>query len=171
MFQILTVVKLWKAFLPRKGLFCIQDSVSVGRWSTVVFQCGNAGLVWLSFHLVFLRLLACRYACIFTHLSYKSGNKSVGMFTVPLLTWLKSGRIRALTFHNLAKGSHESELLNITKNANSFWSLLWYTQWRLWSHNRNHKSWGMPLECFRLFLFTSSLKRMRELWSTKLRDV
>lgn len=34
---------------------------------------------------VFLRLLACRCVCIFTHLNYTSGNKSVGMFTVPVL--------------------------------------------------------------------------------------
>lgn len=38
-----------------------------------------------SFHPVFLRLLTCRYGCIFTRLNYKSGNKSVGMFTVPFL--------------------------------------------------------------------------------------
>lgn len=118
---------------------------------------------WLtkSFLPVFLRLLTCRCRCNFTHLNY--GNKSVGMFTVPLLMWLKAGRIRALTFHNLAKGSYESKLVSIRKNTNSLKSLLWYMQRRLWSHNTNRKSWGMPLECFGLFLFASSPKRMRKL--------
>lgn len=62
-----------------------------------------------------VRLLTCRRTCNFTHMSYSS--RSVGMFRVLLLTWLKAGRIRALAFHNLPKGCYESALVRIRKNA------------------------------------------------------
>lgn len=115
---------------------------------------------WLtkSFLPVFLRLC-------FTHLNY--GNKSVVMFTVPLLTWSKAGSISVLTFNNLPKGFYKSEWISIRKNTNSLKSQLWCVQKRLWSHNTNQKSWGMPLKCLGLLLFASSPRRMNEFASYK----
>lgn len=151
MFLTLIVVRFWKSFPLIKGLFQTQNSF----WRAFIYSSVSVleDWPWLtkSFLPVFLRLPTCRCMCNFTHLN--CSNKSVGIFTVPLLMWLKAGRIRALTFHNLAKGSYESELVSIRKNTNTLKSQLWYIQRSLWSHNINQKSWGMPLDCFGLICF------------------